>query len=78
MDNVKDRRLADLEKKDAHTAKAVRWLRKNQHLFLKKVHEPIMLELSVPNPENAAAVEAVINWNLMRVSQLKKTHTAAS
>lgn len=68
MDDVKERRLLDLEKKDADTAKAVRWLRKNQHLFEGKVYEPIMLELSVREQRNAAAVESVINWSLLRVS----------
>ncbi|PWN39895.1 P-loop containing nucleoside triphosphate hydrolase protein [Ceraceosorus guamensis] len=67
VDNVKEVRLAVLAKADSGTAKGVKWIRENPGAFQEKVYEPIMLELSVRDPESHAdAVESCVNWQIQR------------
>ncbi|CEH18097.1 Structural maintenance of chromosome protein SMC5/Spr18, SMC superfamily [Ceraceosorus bombacis] len=67
VDNVKEVRLGVLAKADPQTAKGVKWIRENPGAFQEKVYEPIMLELSVRDPESHAdAVESCVNWQIQR------------
>lgn len=62
IDNVKNARLQMLQRADIDTYKAVMWLREHSGLFQEKVHEPVMLELSVRDQKMASAVEGCINF----------------
>lgn len=65
LDSVKERRLRHLEQADPDTYKAVLWLRENAKLFRGRVHEPVMLEISIQDPRMADAVENCINFAAM-------------
>lgn len=45
MENIKEKRLRILEKRDHDAYRAVLWLRENINLFSGQIYEPIMLEV---------------------------------
>lgn len=53
----KNRKESVLEKENPDTYKGVLWLRKNQHIFKAKVHEPLMLCLDIKDQSHARYVE---------------------
>lgn len=57
LENVAQVKLKLLQNQFESTYQATLWLRDNQHLFRAKIYEPMILELNVPNPENAKFLE---------------------
>lgn len=66
LDSARNAKFQMLRQADPNAAKAVLWLRSNQHRFQRKVFEPVMLELSVPDSRFSSYVESCINWTQMR------------
>ncbi|KAF9981515.1 Structural maintenance of chromosomes protein 5 [Mortierella antarctica] len=64
LDDIRNRRLDQLRRSDNDVYEAVRWLRQNQHMFQKKVFEPVCLELNIKNMRVVNAVENVLRNQL--------------
>lgn len=50
-------RLNYLRNRESNTYKAIMWLRENQNLFKKKIYEPILTLIDVPNPQAVKYIE---------------------
>ncbi|XP_055591280.1 structural maintenance of chromosomes protein 5, partial [Uranotaenia lowii] len=61
LENVATVKLKLLQSQFESTYRATLWLRDNQHLFRARIYEPMILELNVPNSENAKYLENTIN-----------------
>ncbi|XP_055627453.1 structural maintenance of chromosomes protein 5 isoform X2 [Toxorhynchites rutilus septentrionalis] len=60
LENVAQVKLKLLQSQFETTYQATIWLRNNLHLFRGKIYEPMILELNVPNSENAKYLENTI------------------
>ncbi|KAI9101964.1 hypothetical protein DFS34DRAFT_612195 [Phlyctochytrium arcticum] len=65
LDDIREQKLHGLRQTNRQTYDATLWLRENQHLFEKKVFEPVVLEISVKDPKYCAAVESGLSRSLM-------------
>ncbi|KAJ3158631.1 Structural maintenance of chromosomes protein 5 [Geranomyces michiganensis] len=65
LDNVRTQRLQLIRRENPQTYEATMWVRENQHLFEKKVFEPVCLEINAKNPAYADALEANIPYRIM-------------
>ncbi|XP_058459192.1 structural maintenance of chromosomes protein 5 [Malaya genurostris] len=61
LENNGQIKLKLLQSQFDSTYQATLWLRKNLHLFRGKIYEPIILELNVPNSDNAKYLENTIS-----------------
>lgn len=68
LDDHKVARMRFLQHERDTTA-ALNWLRENRAMFQSKIHEPVMLELSVRDPRYARAVENILPWPVLKVSR---------
>ncbi|CAO1638909.1 unnamed protein product [Sympodiomycopsis kandeliae] len=66
LDDARARRLDALKTADFACWKAVMWLRGNQNLFKKKVYEPVLLEVNVPDTRYVASVESCLNFVVLK------------
>lgn len=60
LENVGQVKMRLLQSQFESAYHATLWLRDNQHLFRGKIYEPMILELNVPNSENAKYLENTI------------------
>ncbi|XP_062563609.1 structural maintenance of chromosomes protein 5 [Armigeres subalbatus] len=60
LENIEQVKMRLLQSRFESAYNATLWLRENQHLFRKKIYEPMLLELNVPNSENAKYLENTI------------------
>ncbi|XP_071794397.1 structural maintenance of chromosomes protein 5-like isoform X1 [Asterias amurensis] len=65
LNDQKDMRLKELQKRYRDTYNAVEWLRSNQDKFKHTIHEPVALVINVKNKEHAKYVEKAIPLNDM-------------
>lgn len=66
LDDARSRRLDALKSADFACWKAVMWLRENQNQFQKKVYEPVLLEINVPDSRYVAPVESCLNFTVLK------------
>ncbi|KAL0965440.1 hypothetical protein UPYG_G00281300 [Umbra pygmaea] len=66
MDDMMKVKEEKLRGRSRDTYTAVHWLRQNKHLFSGNVYEPMMLVISVRNPDHAKYVENHISFNDLR------------
>uniref|UniRef100_A0A8D8ITH6 Structural maintenance of chromosomes protein 5 n=1 Tax=Culex pipiens TaxID=7175 RepID=A0A8D8ITH6_CULPI len=60
LENVGQLKMRLLQSQFETAYQATMWLRENENLFRGKIYEPIILELNVPNPEDAKYLENTI------------------
>lgn len=60
LDNVRNQRLAQLQRNDRDIYSAIMWLKENQDKFHGQVFDPVCIEVSVRDPRFAKAVENLI------------------
>ncbi|TPX60694.1 hypothetical protein PhCBS80983_g01576 [Powellomyces hirtus] len=65
LDNVRNQKLELLRRENKDCYDATMWVKDNQHLFTKKVFEPVCLEINAKNPVYAEALEAYIQRGQM-------------
>ncbi|TIB72881.1 P-loop containing nucleoside triphosphate hydrolase protein [Wallemia mellicola] len=66
MDNVRQRRYEKFRSFDETTARTVEIINKNKDKFQEKVYDPAFLEVKVKDQSYAAAIESLINYNVMK------------
>ena len=60
MENVRNQRLAMLQRKDRDTFSAIQWLSDNQHLFQQPILEPVAVSVNIKDRRYEAQVEAFL------------------
>ena len=60
LQDLSGHRMRELRKANSHVYEATMWLRKNTHLFSKKIYEPMVLLINMKDPSDAMYVEAQI------------------
>ncbi|CAB1318577.1 unnamed protein product [Coregonus sp. 'balchen'] len=68
----KDNLNGECRRRSKDTYAAVQWLRQNKHIFSGNVYEPMMLVISVRNPDHAKYVENHIPFNDLRAFVFQK------
>lgn len=63
LNDVRKKRLENLQRYERDTYAAVEWLRNNRHRFSGDVMEPMQLTINVPNPQHAKYIENIISRN---------------
>jgi structural maintenance of chromosomes protein 5 len=65
LNDVRNQRMAFLEKNDSHLFQATTWLQQNRDKFRQQVFDPVMLELNMKDPRYAKAIVHLSNdWKL--------------
>ncbi|XP_010876179.2 structural maintenance of chromosomes protein 5 [Esox lucius] len=72
LDDMMKIKEAKLRGRSRDTYSAIQWLRQNKNLFSGNVYEPMMLVISVRNPEHAKYVENHIPFNDLRAFVFQK------
>ncbi|XP_041706750.2 structural maintenance of chromosomes protein 5-like isoform X3 [Coregonus clupeaformis] len=72
LDDMMKIKEEKLRVRSRDTYAAVQWLRQNKHLFSGNVYEPMMLVISVRNPNHAKYVENHIPFNDLRAFVFQK------
>ena len=60
MENVRNQRLAMLQKKDRNTFDAIQWLHNHQHQFQQPILEPVAVSVNIKDRRYEAQVEAFL------------------
>ncbi|XP_075160033.1 structural maintenance of chromosomes 5 isoform X2 [Haematobia irritans] len=60
LENVNEQKLKFLKTKFPDVYEAIKWLDENSHMFRGRVYKPIIMELSVTNPDHAKYLENTI------------------
>lgn len=61
MENIDHQKLLAIRESNPDVYTAVLWLRDNQHRFEGKIYNPILMELQIPNMQDAVYVENTVS-----------------
>ncbi|KAF9109450.1 Structural maintenance of chromosomes protein 5 [Mortierella sp. AM989] len=67
LDDIRNRRLQQLQRQDNDVFEAVMWLREHQKEFKMHVFEPVCLELNIKNMKHVMAIESTLRNHLKTI-----------